>query len=347
MRPVISMAHPHTSLACDDRAPRGFRHLPRLRILKNKEQPRAATYPIFSIERAFENAGVPALPSWMTAPDNLIANIVYKFRWMWNFRRSPSGPVFVSYMSYLEKKTFPFSYWTEIIPYTFDCWPIYYDMWASFYRRQRVRLAFITARQSTEYFASLFPEMTVKWIPEAVDPSEYEPTIPLADRDIDVLEMGRRYDPYHHRIAGSLANKNRTHIYDRGDKSIFAGRAELISGLAHTKILICFPRSLTNPETAGTVETVTYRYFQAMASKCLIIGRAPKELIDLYGYNPVIEVSEGHEIEQLDWVLRNLDSLSSFVERNYVRLLEVGTWERRISTILDILRQHSAFRESA
>jgi len=344
---VTSMANPHASLAYNDRALRDYSPLPHLRILKSKEPPRAATYPIFSIERAFERAGVPALPGWMTASDNLAANIAYKFRWMWNFRRSPSGPVFVSYMSYLEKKTFPFSYWTEIIPYTFDCWPIYYDMWASFYRRQRVRIAFITARQSAEYFTNLFPEMTVKWIPEAVDPSEYDPTIPLTDRDIDVLEMGRRYEPYHHRIVGVLANYNRKHIYEHGEKSLFAGRVELIRGLARTKILICFPRSLTNPETAGTVETVTYRYFQAMASKCLIIGRAPKELIDLYGYNPVIEVSEGQEAEQIDWALHDLDSLSAFVERNFVRLLEVGTWECRISTILDVLQQYSAFCESA
>jgi hypothetical protein len=320
------------------------RGTPRLRFLKTKELPRPAIYPMFSIDRAFEQAGIPALPGWMSSPDSLAANIIYKFRWMWNFRRSAAGPVFVSYMNFLEKKTFPFSYWTEIIPYTFDCWPMFYDWWASFYRRERVRIAFISARQSAQYFADLLPNMTSVWLPEAVDPTEYCASKPLEERVVDVLEMGRRLDHYHNRIADRLAQSNLVHLYDRGtEKAIFPGRAELVDGLAHSKILICFPRSQTHPEVAGAVETVTYRYFQAMASNCLIVGHAPQELIDLFGYNPVIEVQKGEEFEQLEWVLHNLNSFTALVERNYTRLLEVGTWKSRVEIILDVLREHPAF----
>jgi hypothetical protein len=129
--------------SADENKPIPLPGVPRLRFLRTKEPPRPATYSMYSLERALEQAGVPALAASMSNPDSLAANVVYKFRWMWNFRRSSSGPVFVSYMSYLEKKTFPFSYWTEIIPYSFDCWPKYYDWWASFYRRERVRIAFI------------------------------------------------------------------------------------------------------------------------------------------------------------------------------------------------------------
>ena len=100
-----------------------------------------------------------------------------------------------------EIKTFPFSYWTEIVPYTFDCWPNVYDWWASFYKRERIRIAFISARQSAQYFAGAFPRMRVVWLPEAVDPGEYRASRPLAERDIDVLEMGRRHEIYHERIA--------------------------------------------------------------------------------------------------------------------------------------------------
>jgi len=316
----------------------------RLRYLKSKEPPRPSTYPIFSIERACERAGIEALPDSMSSPDSFAANFVYKFRWMWNFRRSSAGPVFVSYMSFLEKKTFPFSYWTEIIPYSFDCWPMYYDWWASFYKRERVRIAFISARQSAEYFSRAFPKMTAVWLPEATDPSEYCPLKSWLERDIDVLEMGRRHEPYHYRIAEKLAQANRVHLYERGEsKSIFPGRAELVDGLARTKILICFPRSLTHPEEAGGVETVTHRYFQAMASKCLIVGHGVRELKDLFGYNPVIEVQTGQEFEQIEWVLNNLNSLTELVERNYSRLLEVGTWNSRVETILEIVQAHPAF----
>jgi hypothetical protein len=317
---------------------------PRLRFLRTMESPRPATYSMYSLERALQQAGVEALPDSTSCPDSLAANVVYKFRWMWNFRRSSAGPVFVSYMTYLEKKTFPFSYWTEIIPYTFDCWPTYYDWWASFYKRERVRIAFISARQSAEHFAGAFPKMKAVWLPEAIDPDEYCASKPWGERDIDVLEMGRRFEPYHDRIVDRATQANLVHLYERnGIKSIFPGRAELIDGLARTKLLVCFPRSITHPEEAEGVETVTYRYFQSMASKCLMLGHAPQELIDLFGYNPVIEVQDGNEFEQIEWLLNTLNSFSEVVEKNYARLHEVGTWRSRVKTIFDTLHEHPAF----
>ena len=187
--------------------------------------------------------------------------------------------------------------------------------------------------------------MATVWLPEATDPSEYCPLKSWLERDIDVLEMGRRYDAYHGSIVGPLAQASRIHLYERGaSKSIFPERADLVDGLARTKIMICYPRSVTHPEEAGGVETVTHRYFQAMASKCLIVGHAPQELKDLFGYNPVIEAQAGQEFEQIDWALNNLNSLTELVERNYSRLLEVGTWNHRIETVLDVLQAHHAFR---
>ena len=94
---------------------------------------------------------------------------------------------------------------------------------------------------------------------------------------------------------------------------------------------------MSHPEEAGGVETVTYRYFQAMASKCVIVGHAPQELMDLFGYNPVLEVLEGQECEQIESLLNNLTSLAELAERNYSRLLEVGTWKSRVETILKVV----------
>lgn len=342
MNPTLNDSFPAPAAGEQAIAPDG--NTPRLRFLRSKEPTRPSNYPIYSLERALAQAGVAAVPSWMTCPDTLAANLVYKFRWMWNLRRSPAGPVFVPYMSYMEKKTFPFSYWTEIIPYTFDCWPATYDWWASFYRRERIRLAFISARQSVAHFAREFPCMTVRWLPEAIDPSEYSASRPLAERDIDVLEMGRRHESYHDRITAGLARSGRTHVYDRaGEKSAFSTRADLVNGLARTRILVCFPRSVTHPESARGVETVTYRYFQALASGCLIVGHAPQELIDLFGYNPVIEAQAGDEHAQLEWLLADLNAHAVLIERNYSRLLKVGTWSARVRTILDTIRNHPAF----
>jgi hypothetical protein len=123
--------------------------------------------------------------------------------------------------------------------------------------------------------------------------------------------------------------------------SVFPGKTGFVEGLGRSRISICFPCSETNPERAVTVETVTHRYFESIASKCLILGHAPKELIDLFGYNPVIEVAWGSEFEQIRSLLNNIATYQEFVERNYERLLEVGTWESRIAMILSEVRRHS------
>jgi len=173
------------------------------------------------------------------------------------------------------------------------------------------------------------------WLPEATDPLEYCASIPLSERNIDVLELGRRYDSFHRKIAQPLAEANRVHLFERvKGEIIFSDRAGLVDGLGRSKLSICFPCSQTHPERSGAIETVTHRYFESMASKCLIVGHAPQELIDLFGYNPVIEIHSECAFEQIESILNNLDSFRSFVEDNYQRLLEVGTWKSRVQTVL-------------
>ncbi len=106
-----------------------------------------------------------------------------------------------------------------------------------------------------------------------------------------------------------------------------------------TKISICFPKSSTDPESSGGVETVTFRYFESIASKCLIVGHCPQELKDLFGYNPVIEIKESGEGEQLLRLLSNIGRYQDLVEKNYQRMCEVGTWDARVRTMLPLLKQ--------
>jgi hypothetical protein len=154
-----------------------------------------------------------------------------------------------------------------------------------------------------------------------------------------VLELGRKNDLFHSRITDPLATARRPHLFEKvKGQIIFPDRPGLIRGLSQSKISICFPSSQTHPERSGTVETVTLRYFESIASKCVLLGHAPQELIDLFGYNPVIEVDTGSEYEQLKSILSDPDSARVLVEKNYQRLLEVGTWKCRIKEALAVLR---------
>ena len=234
-----------------------------------------------------------------------------------------------------EYRLFPFSYGREMVVYCFDCWPAKYAKWEVFLRRNRLRLAFFSARRSAEYFSQRIIGMTSVWLPEAVDPEAYLNSKSLQERSIDVLELGRKYDTFHQAITKGLKESHRVHLYEfeRG-KIIFPTREALVNGLGDSTISVCFPSSMTHPERSGDVETVTYRYFEAIASGCLILGECPQELLDLFGYNPVIEVDVHDPYGQLDEILQNLTEYQELVDRNYRRLMEVGTWKVRAASML-------------
>lgn len=345
MNPYLRIGDEHSSANGDritetETAPgRGLRNDLKLRFLTTTACPTVAYYPLLSLERALKAAGIPHLLNPQSEAEVFAAKAVSKLRLIRNLRHSSKGPVLVGFMGFSESKTLPFSYWTEIVPYCFDCWPASYERWASFFIGHHVRLAFFSARQSADYFGRSIPRMKSVWLPEATDSTEYNPTRSWSERDIDVLELGRRAEIYHNAVAARLAQQGRSHLFERvKGEIIFPTRAALVDGLSRSRISVCFPCSQTHPERSGTVETVTHRYFESMAARCLIIGHAPQELIDLFGYNPVVEAEANNEAAQIEFILLHPSSFQSLVDRNYGQLLKCGTWTSRVSTILDVFR---------
>jgi hypothetical protein len=86
---------------------------------------------------------------------------------------------------------------------------------------------------------------------------------------------------------------------------------------------------MTHPVESGGVETVTNRYFQSMASKCLVIGKAPQELIQIFGYNPVIELDLEDPLWHVKKILDNITDYEPFIEHNYTILKRDHTWLNR------------------
>ena len=71
-----------------------------------------------------------------------------------------------------------------------------------------------------------------------------------------------------------------------------------------------------------------------MLSKCLIVGNAPAEMIELFGYNPVIEADMNEPAKQIENILNNYDQYIPLIEKNF---LHAGkqTWENRWMKILN------------
>ncbi len=91
---------------------------------------------------------------------------------------------------------------------------------------------------------------------------------------------------------------------------------------------------------AGDVETLTQRYWECMLSGTLIVGHAPKELVDLLGYNPVIELETDEDIgNRFSQILDNISSYQELADKNLAAARENASWDTRMTRILQQLRQ--------
>jgi Glycosyl transferases group 1 len=296
-------------------------------------------YSLAGLEDSLDRIGMAAVGHDPSPASSFVARGLGKLRLLRQIAQVHDEAVFVALMGPMESWLFPRCFFGQSTVYCFDCWPRDYARWASLFRRHRIELAFFSARRSAEVFASRLPEMHSVWLPEATDPHAYDPSKPLAQRTIDVLELGRRHESLHAKVVGPLADGGETHRYElAAGEIVFSSRDALVAGLGDAKLSILFPSSLTHPSRSGDVETVTHKYFESIASGCIPVGRCPTELEDLFGYDPVVRLDELDPVAHIRALLDDLDTYRGLVERNLARLLEVGTWDARARTLVEVLQ---------
>lgn len=234
----------------------------------------------------------------------------------------------------------PDAYWCELIPWLYDCWEPDFPRWEAMIRRNRVRLAFFTARVAAEHFRKAIPGLETYWLPECQDFSLLYPNKPLAARPLHVLEMGRRLATVHDKIREPLEKAGKTHVYDRQGvhASAVPGLDALYKRMGDAAIVVCYPKSITHPASAGKVETMTQRYLEAFGSGCLAVGYCPKELSDLFGFDPVIALPEADPASQILSVLDSLEQYQEHADRCRRRAMEVGSFDVRAAEMLRIVR---------
>jgi hypothetical protein len=230
-----------------------------------------------------------------------------------------------------DRDAFPLQYVFRIVPWVYDCWEPDFMRWDSLLARMRPPVAFFSCRTNSDRFAARFPGTRCAWVPEAVDAEAYDRGPSLVDRSLGVLELGRRWASFSDRLYPVLVRRNVAFLRSGADFPQSAvPNDRLRSVLANTRVLLCFPKSTTHPVLAGGVQTVTYRYFEGIASRCILVGRCPAELERLWGYNPVLEVDLDTDPEILAEMALNPARFQALVDRNYDRLLEVGLWRHRM-----------------
>ena len=311
----------------------------RLRLLDAGSFDHPSYLAISGLERALAARGVKR---WSNTGRlaKIWSRAVIRFGWTRFFVRLTLCTYFVVVMNLPARRYYPQGWWSPTIVYCFDCWEPDWDKWERFLRRNRIEVAFFTARQSAEELARRLPGRRIAWMPEAIDPAPYRPGKPLASRSIDLLEYGRHWVQYHEVIAPHCLARGYVHRFPTGGQLLFPTQQALYGGLGDAKLVVCVPQSLTTPDYAGRVSTMTLRYLEAIGSGALIVGRCPPEMEDLFGFNPVIEIDENDPLGQLDSLLASLPDLEPLRARNLARLYEIGTWDARARRIIEFLTAH-------
>jgi hypothetical protein len=224
------------------------------------------------------------------------------------------------------------------VAFCWDVWPATLRDWDQMLRRHPVAMVMASSRQAAAALRAEGLDVPVHHLPEATEPGRYEPGTPLVDRTIGVLELGRRWEEWHASVTPALVAAGARHLYQPTEHElVFDDAPAMRRGLSDSVVSVCVPSSTTHPGRSGTFRTVTHRYFESMASGCVVLGEAPEELVDLFGYNPVIEIDWSDPTGQVLDILADPARHQALVDRNLSRVRTVGSWSARVVDLLALI----------
>jgi hypothetical protein len=223
-----------------------------------------------------------------------------------------------------------------VIPFAWDIWPTNLRYWVKAVQACRPPVVFALNSWSANALREQLSDVPIVYVPQAVSVDRYRGEKPLGERTIGVLEYGRGHHHWHRLVTGPLAERRFEHRYSRPAQdhwqhhNLFPTRESLIDALGDSAISVCFPASKTHPEGRSQhVEALTARYLESLAAGCLLLGHGPAELIDLFGFDPVVPVDWTDPAGQLIDVLDNVASHQAKVDQALDRVREVGDWSHR------------------
>ncbi|MBR4572171.1 MAG: hypothetical protein IKO28_01965 [Prevotella sp.] len=228
--------------------------------------------------------------------------------------------------------TFPDYCLYEVIPFFWDVWPENFEKTFAWLKRHNTKTAIFTSSQVAEMVRARFPEMNVLAVTEGIDVENYSEGKLLRDREIDFLEYGRNIDRVvKYRFHGLNVLRGQ-----KNGKNLLTSE-QLLKDLQNSKVVAAYTKKWTNPELAGEIDTLTQRYWECMLSGCIMIGHAPQELVDLIGYNPVIEIDRNYPDDQLTSVLSNIADYQKLTDRNRNSAIKYGDWKYSMQRVMNFL----------
>ena len=206
----------------------------------------------------------------------------------------------------------------EVIPFIWDCWEEFDEMLSAWMKRHGVRAGVFTSSLTAERIKRKLPHLDILVITEGIDVDGYVAGKELVDREIDFYWYGRQPQII------SQTDFTGLNVASLGNGDEFRER------LQNSKVTIAVPRCDVVPTCH---ETLTQRYWECMLSRMVMIGRAPRELTDLIGYNPVIDIDYARLPEQIRHIKENISEYQPLVDRNRETALRLAPWELRMREV--------------
>lgn len=225
----------------------------------------------------------------------------------------------------------------EIVPFLWDVWPDKIAPLIRFIRRNKIRTLFCTSSQVVEILKYSLSGVDIHWIPEGIKAKAYSKGELLKNRPVDILSYGRQMTLVTEKLRDLAFSEKLNVLFRDGDAHLFSTFDDLVQGLQLSKMSICYPQSVTHPNRAQNIETLTQRYWEAMLSGTLLVGHAPQELIEVCGYNPIVELGDNPTIVVND-ILKNIEKYQSLVDRNRGCAEEKADWSMQISKVMELLK---------
>lgn len=222
--------------------------------------------------------------------------------------------------------------------YLCDVWPVKFPLLKRLAKGLGLNPVFVSYRQSAEELDRQDQSRRYLYVPEGL-PAGHYPADPYHEREWDLVTFGRKWVDLHNKIKAGMEGAQIRYLFRDDGRPVAETHQELMATLGRTRISVCAPRGVTQPGLSGGVEAMTLRYLQSIACKCLVYGRAPEEMVDLFGYNPVIEADLNDPVGQLREILDRFDEHIPLIERNYQTLLGGHLWSHRVVEIARILRE--------
>ena len=299
---------------------------------------------------AGERAGFHTLKTH-TSPKHLFRRVMPFFFYLTNLLRLGnlrSKPLIItSRGDGILEAAFPYYLSYHIIPMLWDTWPKEQERLYGDLKMLKCPMALVSSRHMAQQIEKRL-HIKCLWVPEGIDAAGFSKGDDLYLRPIDVFELGRQHAEYHKAVEVAIVQKyltqwkgNKYREDGRLAELAFKTNEKLKENLAKAKIVICFPKVDTcSREESGGIETLTQRYWEAMLSRCLIVGRAPAELIDLMGYYPVVDVDWNNPTEQLRNILSNISDYQWLVDKNLEAAKRLAPWDSRMNEIKTIINDH-------